>query len=213
MSRAALHSHHSSIGDHPSKMSHAAHIQYSPLAQVEYGHHTPNGTEMLPPGSGSEHADASRPNGEPVPQRTAHHTSGHKDFATFSAGVEGAEDPSFLHYMAVAMSLTSTSAAAFGVPKVMAFSIPGWLESLKMSRTTLSAIISAGNLAGAVTQPWLGRMVDSWGPRIALAGMLACMSIAFTAPAVAADMSLPVLKNGVMVSTQMPGSPIPSLHA
>jgi predicted MFS family arabinose efflux permease len=191
-------------------MSHSEQVQYLPLAQFEYDYHTPNGTEMLPPGiGGSEQTGASRSDGEPMPQRTAHHTSGHKNFATFSAvpaptgpGVEGAEDPSFLHYMAVAMSLTSTSAAAFGVPKVMAFSIPGWLESLKMSRTTLSAIISAGNLAGAVTQPWLGRMVDTWGPRMALSGMLACMSIAFTAPAFAADMSLPVMRIGVMVIVQ-----------
>ena len=189
-------------------MAHSQHIQYAPLAQVEYDHSTPNGTEMLPPGGSEDRqrGDESKANGDPLCHGGANHASGHKDFATFTAapvqkgaGKEGDADPSFLHYLAVAMSLTATSAAAFGVPKVMAFSIPGWLESLQMSRTTLSAIISAGNLAGAVTQPWLGRMVDSWGPRTALAGMLACMSIAFTAPSFAADMNMSLLRIAVMV--------------
>jgi MFS family permease len=130
------------------------------------------------------------------------HTSGHKNFATFSAILKNDGDkhaaPSFLHYMAVATSLTASSAAAFGVPKVMAFSIPGWLEGLQMSRTTLCALISAANLAGALTQPCIGRIVDSWGPRVALSGMLALTSISFAAPAFAADIDIPILRCVVM---------------
>ena len=196
------------MSQHPS-----GHVQYAPVPQVDYEHESPNNREMAYPGDqgtgshkGYQFSANGQPSHPPAINWNNNHTSGHKDFATFSAvpvrenvDGEGRVDPSFLHYMAVAMSLTASSAAAFGVPKVMAFSIPGWLASLKMSRTTLSAIISAGNLAGALAQPFIGRCVDKFGPRLALAGMLALTSVSFTAPSFAAEMDMSILRSVVMV--------------
>ena len=192
------------VSQHP-----GAHIQYAPVPHVDCEQQSPHAEARgaLPPGHKGCQLANGHPSHPPARSMGSQHTSGHKDFATFSAvpaqggaDAAGRADPSFLHYVALAMSLTASSAAAFGVPKVMAFSIPGWLTSLNMSRTTLSALISAGNLAGALAQPYIGRCVDRFGPRFALAGMLALTSVAFTAPSFALGMDSAILRAAVMAS-------------
>jgi MFS family permease len=180
-------------------------VQYAPVPQVDYEQESPH-KELGSTDFGHKPANG-HPSHPPARSWGNQHISGHKDFATFSAhpvrdkgDSDSRADPSFLHYVALAMSLTASSTAAFGVPKVMAFSIPGWLDSLKMSRTTLSASISVANLAGALVQPYIGRCVDRFGPRFALAGMLALLSVAFTAPSFAVDMESVFLRAAVMAS-------------
>ena len=185
-------------------------MSYAPVPQVDSQPETGHARELVHPGSEADDVHGCAINGGSTLQSWTSpvkvHQSGHKDFATFSAvpvrenvDGEGPVDPSFLHYMAAAMSLSASSCAAFGVPKVMAFSIPGWLYSLRMSRTTLSACISIANLAGALTQPFIGRLVDASGPRLALSGMLALCSVAFTAPSFAARMDSATLRFIVML--------------
>ncbi|EKX44085.1 hypothetical protein GUITHDRAFT_109868 [Guillardia theta CCMP2712] len=102
-------------------------------------------------------------------------------------------------YIAVISSLVASSAAAFGIPKVLAFSFPGWRISLNLTRTTLSALFSVGNLCGAFFQPYIGKNVDKWGPKHSLVVMLLFICGPFYAPIIAQEIFFPPLRMAIMV--------------
>jgi hypothetical protein len=62
----------------------SAHVQYAPVPHVDYEHESANHSEMTHPGSDIQNGHKAHSHHAPSNTTTAH-TSGHKNFATFSA--------------------------------------------------------------------------------------------------------------------------------
>jgi MFS family permease len=70
----------------------------------------------------------------------------------------------------VAAALMSFSVVTFFQPILSVFMLP-LQEEFGWSRSTIAGAVGIGSLAGAVTSPFVGRMLDRWGGRWIMAAM------------------------------------------